>query len=71
MLVSCFALKKFLKSALFNIRQIKKQAQTTSEEKEVDKVREFFLKLAGEDMEVDWMELKEILDYAMKSGGDC
>ncbi|XP_033222734.1 calpain-B-like [Belonocnema kinseyi] len=31
-----------------------------------DKVREFFRKLAGDDMEVDWMELKEILDYAMR-----
>ncbi|XP_076636456.1 calpain-A-like isoform X4 [Colletes latitarsis] len=31
-----------------------------------DKVREFFKKLAGEDMEVDWMELKEILDFAMR-----
>ncbi|XP_016839302.1 calpain-B isoform X3 [Nasonia vitripennis] len=31
-----------------------------------DKVKEFFRKLAGDDMEVDWMELKEILDYAMR-----
>ncbi|CAB0039932.1 unnamed protein product [Trichogramma brassicae] len=31
-----------------------------------DKVREFFRKLAGDDMEVDWKELKEILDYAMR-----
>ncbi|KAF7996863.1 hypothetical protein HCN44_002509 [Aphidius gifuensis] len=31
-----------------------------------DKVRDFFRKLAGDDMEVDWMELKEILDYAMR-----
>ncbi|XP_058806410.1 calpain-A-like isoform X2 [Phymastichus coffea] len=31
-----------------------------------EKVREFFKKLAGDDMEVDWMELKEILDYAMR-----
>ena len=31
-------------------------------------MREFFRKLAGEDMEVDWMELKEILDYAMRKG---
>lgn len=33
-----------------------------------DKVKEFFRKIAGEDMEVDWMELKEILDYAMRNG---
>ncbi|XP_054281756.1 calpain-A isoform X3 [Macrosteles quadrilineatus] len=32
-----------------------------------EKVREFFNKLAGEDLEVDWMELKEILDYAMRN----
>lgn len=31
-------------------------------------MREFFRKLAGDDMEVDWMELKEILDYAMRKG---
>ncbi|XP_012250974.2 calpain-A isoform X2 [Athalia rosae] len=35
-------------------------------DKNDDKVREFFRKLAGDDMEVDWMELKEILDYAMR-----
>lgn len=38
------------------------------EEKTQDKVKEFFQKIAGEDMEVDWMELKEILDYAMRNG---
>uniref|UniRef100_A0A0K8T1H6 Calpain catalytic domain-containing protein n=1 Tax=Lygus hesperus TaxID=30085 RepID=A0A0K8T1H6_LYGHE len=37
------------------------------EEKKSDKVKEFFLKLAGEDEEVDWVELKEILDYAMRN----
>ncbi|XP_063995536.1 calpain-A isoform X4 [Diachasmimorpha longicaudata] len=31
-----------------------------------EKIRDFFRKLAGDDMEVDWMELKEILDYAMR-----
>jgi hypothetical protein len=24
--------------------------------------------LAGEDMEVDWIELKQLLDFAMKDG---
>jgi hypothetical protein len=38
------------------------------EEKTQDKVKEFFRKIAGEDMEVDWIELKEILDYAMRNG---
>ncbi|XP_043281587.1 calpain-A isoform X3 [Venturia canescens] len=32
-----------------------------------DKVSDFFRTLAGEDMEVDWMELKDILDYAMQN----
>lgn len=41
---------------------------TPEENEQADKVREFFLKLAGEDGEVDWIELKEIMDYAMKSG---
>ncbi|XP_018306166.1 calpain-B isoform X4 [Mycetomoellerius zeteki] len=31
-----------------------------------EKVREFFKKLAGDDLEVDWTELKDILDYAMR-----
>lgn len=38
------------------------------EDKAQDKVKEHFRKIAGEDMEVDWMELKEILDYAMRNG---
>ncbi|KAJ9598872.1 hypothetical protein L9F63_026594, partial [Diploptera punctata] len=37
------------------------------EEKTSDKVKEFFRKIAGDDMEVDWIELKEILDYAMRA----
>ncbi|KAE9522347.1 hypothetical protein AGLY_017259 [Aphis glycines] len=32
-----------------------------------EKIKEFFLKLAGVDQEVDWMELKDILDYAMRN----
>ncbi|XP_045457463.1 calpain-B [Melitaea cinxia] len=31
-----------------------------------DPVRNFFNRLAGDDGEVDWQELKEILDYAMR-----
>ncbi|XP_063232234.1 calpain-A-like isoform X3 [Bacillus rossius redtenbacheri] len=37
------------------------------EEKTKEKAKEFFKKIAGDDMEVDWMELKEILDYAMRA----
>lgn len=35
---------------------------------ETDKTNEVFLKLAGQDGEVDWQELKEILDYALRNG---
>ncbi|XP_056638160.1 calpain-A-like isoform X1 [Diorhabda sublineata] len=37
------------------------------EKEEFHQVYEFFLRLAGEDKEVDWMELKDILDYSLKS----
>lgn len=33
-----------------------------------NKIKEFFKKLAGEDLEVDWIELKQLLDFAMKDG---
>ncbi|KAL6421514.1 hypothetical protein ACFW04_014282 [Cataglyphis niger] len=36
------------------------------QDRNTEKVREFFKKLAGDDLEVDWMELKDILDFAMK-----
>ncbi|XP_008471786.2 calpain-A isoform X4 [Diaphorina citri] len=36
-------------------------------EKKTEAIRQFFQKLAGDDMEVDWMELKDILDYAMRN----
>lgn len=48
--------------------QVKNQEPPADEQQEMDKTRDFFLKLAGEDMEVDWKELKEILDYAMRTG---
>jgi calpain len=47
-------------------RHLMKQPEP-EEEKTQDKVKEFFRKIAGEDMEVDWMELKEILNYAMRN----
>lgn len=51
------------------VHQVKEiQPEPEEEEKKQDKVREFFKKLAGEDEEVDWVELKEILDYAMRNG---
>lgn len=37
-------------------------------EKKTEAIKAFFLKLAGDDEEVDWMELKDILDYAMRNG---
>ncbi|XP_011153616.1 calpain-B isoform X6 [Harpegnathos saltator] len=36
------------------------------QDRNTEKVREFFKKLAGDDLEVDWMELKDILDFAMR-----
>lgn len=45
------------------------EPETRDEQKEKDdKVREFFAKIAGTDLEVDWKELQEILNYAMKEG---
>lgn len=41
---------------------------TPEENKQTEKVRQIFVKLAGVDMEVDWKELKEIMDYAMRNG---
>ncbi|KAK1117955.1 hypothetical protein K0M31_015621 [Melipona bicolor] len=38
----------------------------SDQDRNAEKVREFFKKLAGDDMEVDWTELKEILDFAMR-----
>jgi len=31
-----------------------------------EKLKKYFLKVAGKDKEVDWMDLKNILDFAMK-----
>lgn len=53
---------KFLYFYLFKVRE------EPDPDRNADKVREFFKKLAGDDMEVDWMELKEILDFAMRKG---
>lgn len=33
-----------------------------------EKLKKYFLKVAGSDKEVDWTELKDILDFAMKQG---
>jgi len=53
----------------FFFYQVKDEDEGDEEEKKKDAhVKEFFLKLAGDDMEVDWMELKEIMDYAMRNG---
>ncbi|XP_025836402.1 calpain-B [Agrilus planipennis] len=45
--------------------RVKNQEPSPEEEQIADRVKDYFLKLAGEDMEVDWLELKDILDYAM------
>jgi len=37
------------------------------EESDYDQmVRQFFSKIAGDDLEIDWEELKQVLDYALK-----
>lgn len=48
--------------------QVAEVATSPQDDQETDKVYETFLKLAGEDKEVDWKELKEILDYSMSAG---
>ncbi|XP_016839301.1 calpain-A isoform X2 [Nasonia vitripennis] len=48
------------------IGEVDDRVQPEPVDRNEDKVKEFFRKLAGDDMEVDWMELKEILDYAMR-----
>lgn len=47
---------------------MKQQQPDAEEEKRNERIKEFFQKIAGEDLEVDWVELKQILDYAMKNG---
>lgn len=42
--------------------------EVTPNPEPADPVRDFFNRLAGSDGEVDWQELKEILDYAMREG---
>ncbi|XP_059481918.1 calpain-B isoform X3 [Neocloeon triangulifer] len=42
------------------------ELKNEEDEESNNKIKEFFKKLAGEDMEVDWMELKQLLDFAMK-----
>ncbi|CAG0893965.1 unnamed protein product [Cyprideis torosa] len=39
--------------------------EETDEER---KVKEFFRTIAGEDLEIDWMELQKVLDFALKKG---
>lgn len=48
--------------------QVKDEDEDTELAKKDEKVKALFLRLAGEDGEVDWMELKEIMDYTMRNG---
>lgn len=48
--------------------RVKEEKPDPEEEKRNERIREFFKKIAGEDMEIDWMELKQVLDYAMANG---
>ncbi|XP_026279609.1 calpain-A isoform X4 [Frankliniella occidentalis] len=47
--------------------RVKDEDEDTEMAKKDEKVKGLFLKLAGEDGEVDWMELKEIMDYTMRN----
>ncbi|XP_034251601.1 calpain-A-like isoform X5 [Thrips palmi] len=47
--------------------RVKDEDEDTELAKKDEKVKALFLKLAGEDGEVDWMELKEIMDYTMRN----
>lgn len=51
--------------------RIKETKPDPEEQKRDERLCEFFKKIAGEDMEVDWIELKQILDYALKNGMQC
>lgn len=45
--------------------------QPASEEEQAEsdeRIRGFFSKVAGEDLEIDWSELQNVLNYAMKRG---
>jgi len=43
-------------------------AKSSIENELDDRIRDFFKAVAGEDLEVDWMELKNILDVAINKG---
>ncbi|KAK7579905.1 hypothetical protein V9T40_000534 [Parthenolecanium corni] len=47
--------------------RVKEEKPDAEQEKRDERLKEFFKKIAGEDMELDWMELKEVLDFAMKN----
>lgn len=43
--------------------------QDDTQEVEADeRVRGFFRKVAGEDLEIDWKELQDVLNFALKRG---
>lgn len=49
--------------------QVDERVQPASEEEQAeqdDRIRGFFTKVAGEDLEIDWSELQNVLNYAMK-----
>lgn len=45
-----------------------KEKEPVEVDQRQEKVKTFFKQIAGDDMEVDWVELKQVLDYAMKQG---
>ena len=61
--------KHDIKNALDSYyEQVKEDEDPDAEDENTKKVKEFFKTVAGEDMEIDWAELKEVLDLALKRG---
>ena len=50
------------------IFQVKPDAEDPAEIEATDRIREFFKKIAGDDLEIDWQELQNVLTYALQKG---
>lgn len=49
--------------------KLKERPEPTAEESDHDdKIKDFFAKIAGEDLEIDCDELKQLLDFALQKG---
>lgn len=50
------------------ILQVKKRELVMREESQEDFIKVLFTKVCNRDMEIGWIELKDILDYVLKDG---